>query len=91
MIDSKSIESKIFDYSQLDDKWKYNEGLKFTQKNIAHTLNTRDEQMFDEYFNKLWTFHALAAVHGKLFEEAKVAATTLLKNIQQEYQLGAEQ
>ena len=91
MIDSKPIESKIFDYSQLDDKWKYNEGLKFTQKNIAHTLITRDEQMFDEYFNKLWTFHALAAVHGKLFEEAKVAATTLLKNIQQEYQLGAEQ
>ena len=87
MIDSKTIESKIFDYSQLDDKWKYNEGLKFTQKNTTDSLITKNQEIFDEYFNKLWTFHALAAVHEKLFQEGKATASQLLKNIQLEYNL----
>jgi hypothetical protein len=87
MIASKNIESKIFDFSQLNDKWKYNEVLKFTQNNTTHRLITKDQQIIDEYFNKLWTFHALAAVHEKLFEEDKATASQLLKNIQREYNI----
>ena len=87
MIDSKTIESKVFDYSQLNDKWKYNEALKFNVKISDHRLLTNDQQPVDEYFNKLWAFHALAMVHEKLFEKGKAAATELLKNIQHEYNL----
>ncbi len=87
MIDSKAIESKVFDYSQLKDKWKYNEALKFNLKNSDQSLLTNDKQTVDEYFNKLWAFHALAIMREKLFEGAKVAASQLLKNIQHEYNL----
>ena len=87
MIDSKTIESKVFDYSQLNDKWKYNEALKFNTNISDHRLLTNDKQTVDEYFNKLWAFHALAIVHEKLFEKGKAAATELLKNIQREYNL----
>jgi hypothetical protein len=87
MTASKNIESRVFDFSQLDDKWKYNEELKFTQNNTTHSLITQDQQIIDEYFNKLWTFHALAAVHEKLFEEGKATASQLLKNIQYEYNI----
>jgi hypothetical protein len=84
---SKNIESQVFDFSQLDDKWGYNEELKFTQNNTTHRLITQDQQIIDQYFNKLWTFHALAAVHEKLFEEGKATASQLLKNIQHEYNI----
>jgi len=87
MTASKNIESRVFDFSQLEDKWKYNEELKFTQNNTTHSLITQDQQIIDEYFNKLWTFHALAAVHEKLFEEGKATASQLLKNIQYEYNI----
>ena len=87
MIDSKSIESKIFDYSQLNDKWKYNEALKFNVNISNHFLLTNDKQAVNEYFNKLWTFHALAAVHETLFEKARVEASQLLNSIQREYNL----
>jgi hypothetical protein len=76
---SKNIESQVFDFSQLDDKWGYN--------NTTHRLITQDQQIIDQYFNKLWTFHALAAVHEKLFEEGKATASQLLKNIQHEYNI----
>jgi hypothetical protein len=71
----------------LNDKWKYNEALKFNVKIYDHFLLTNDKQTINEYFNKLWTFHALAAVHETLFEKARVKASQLLKNIQREYNL----
>lgn len=87
MITSKNIESQIFDFSQLDDKWKYNEELKFVHNNPGKTLITNDKQIIDEYFNKLWAFHALAVVHEKLFENEKASAIRLLKNIEHEYKI----
>jgi len=87
MITSKNIESQIFDFSQLDDKWKYNDELKFVHNNPAKTLITSDKQIIDEYFNKLWAFHALAVAHEKLFENEKASAVSLLKNIQHEYKI----
>jgi hypothetical protein len=87
MITSKNIESKIFDFSQLDDKWKYNEELKFVHNNTGETLITNDKQTIDEYFNKLWAFHALAVSHEKLFENEKASAIRLLKDIQHEYKI----
>ena len=83
MITSKNIESKVFDFSQLN--FKDNEEFRFIHENKPLTLITHDQQIIDEYFNKLWAFHALAVVHEKLFEDEKASAITLLKNIQHEY------
>jgi hypothetical protein len=87
MLDSKVIESKVFDYSQLNDKWEYNKALKFNINIPGHRLLTNDQQTIDEYFNKLWAFHGLARFHEKLFENGEATATELLKNIQREYNL----
>jgi hypothetical protein len=83
MITSKNIESKVFDFSQLN--LKDNEVFKVIHENKPLTLITHDQQIIDEYFNKLWIFYALAKRHEKLFENEKSAAITLLKNIQHEY------
>jgi hypothetical protein len=83
MITSKNIESKVFDFSQLN--LKDNEFFKVIHENKPLTLITHDQQIIDEYFNKLWIFYALAKRHEKLFENEKASAITLLKNIQHEY------
>ncbi len=83
---SKNIESKIFDFSQLNDKWGYNKTLHFSY-NVQHSLLTDDKQVINEYFNKLWAFHALAEVHENLFIEDKKTAVNLLEQIQENYKL----
>ena len=83
MISSKNIESKVFDFSLLN--LKDNEVFKVIHENKPLTLITHDQQIIDEYFNKLWIFYALAKVHEKLFENEKASAISLLKNIQHEY------
>jgi hypothetical protein len=83
MITSKNIESKVFDFSQLN--FNDNVEFRFIHENKPLTLITHDQQIIDEYFNKLWIFYALAKRHEKLFENEKSAAITLLKNIQHEY------
>jgi hypothetical protein len=83
MITSKNIESKVFDFSQLN--LKDNEVFKVIHENKPLTLITHDQQIIDEYFNKLWIFYDLAKVHEKLFENEKASAISLLKNIQHEY------
>jgi hypothetical protein len=83
MITSKNIESKVFDFSQLD--FKGNKAFRIIRGNKPLTLITNNQQIIDEYFNKLWVFYDLAKGHEKLFENEKTAAITLLKNIQQEY------
>jgi hypothetical protein len=80
MMTSKNIESKVFDFSQLD-----NVEFRFIHENKPLTLITHDQQIIDEYFNKLWMFHLLAERHERLFENEKDAAVTLLKNIEHEY------
>jgi hypothetical protein len=83
MTTSKNIESKVFDFSQLN--FKDNVDFRFIHENKPLTLITHDQQIIDEYFNKLWMFHALAEIHERLFENEKAAAVTLLKNIEHEY------
>ncbi|MES2332092.1 MAG: hypothetical protein V4539_20960 [Bacteroidota bacterium] len=86
----KNAESKIFDFSLLNDKWAYNKSLKYSYE--PHNLNllSYDKQTIAEYFNNLWTFQALAKVHEKLFENNKLIATELLSQIQNKYHLEGE-
>ena len=86
---SKNIESKIFEFSQFDDKWGYNKTLHFSY-NAQHSLLTDDKQLINEYFNKMWTFHALAEVHEKIFIEDKKTAVNLLEQIQKNYKLNKQ-
>jgi hypothetical protein len=83
MITSKNMETKVFDFSELN--FKDNEKFRLMYKNKPLTLITNDQQIIDEYFNKLWTFYVLAKGHEKLFETEKAAAIKLLKDIQHEY------
>jgi len=89
MITSKNIESKVFDYSQLN--FKDNVAFRFIHENKPLTLITHDQQIIDEYFNKLWIFYDLAKGHERLFENEKASAISLLKNIQHEYKFKTEQ
>jgi hypothetical protein len=59
--------------------------FRFIHENKPLTLITHDQQIIDEYFNKLWMFHLLAERHERLFENEKAAAIILLKNIEHEY------
>jgi len=83
MITSKNIESKVFDFSLLN--FKDNVAFRFIHENKPLTLITHDQQIIDEYFNKLWIFYDLAKGHERLFENEKASAISLLKNIQHEY------
>jgi hypothetical protein len=78
MMNSKNMESKVFDFSLLNG----NPSL----INNA-TLLTTDKQTIAEYYNKLWTFHRISAYHTYLFTEDKKMATQLLEQIQKEYRL----
>src|SRR5215831_9998649 len=98
MMDSKNIESKIFDFSLLNEnKSDYSQlngntsllllNESRTEKINNGTLLTTDKQTIAEYYNKLWTFHLIARYHTFLFKEDKKKATLLLEQIQKQYHL----
>ena len=101
MMDSKNIESRIFDFSLLNenksDYSQLNGNTSLLLLNEAGkrkinngTLLTTDKQTIAEYYNKLWTFHLISRYHTYLFSEDKKKATLLLEQIQKQYHLKDE-
>jgi hypothetical protein len=101
MMDSKNIESKIFDFSLLNEnksdysQLKGNTSLLLLNEARDEKINngallTTDKQTIAEYYNKLWTFHLISRYHTFLFKEDKKKATLLLEQIQKHYHLKDE-
>jgi len=100
MMETKKMESKIFDFSQFNgnqsdyDQLNGNTSLLLllnARKEISNgTLLTTDKQIIDEYYNVLYTFQLISRYHTYLFREEKKKATLLLQQIQEQYHLEDE-
>ncbi|HUZ59924.1 MAG TPA: hypothetical protein VMU83_14200 [Hanamia sp.] len=92
MMASKDIESKIFDFSQLNgnntsdlSQLNGNTSLIIQIREANHTevhngtLLTTDKQTIAEYYNKLYTFHRISKYHTYLYTKDKKKATPVIR------------